>query len=150
MDWQNATRARLHLDTVNEDDGTSGRVLEVKKLNYGPTGEKVKLRWEEGCYVLQGSEPAPAQAAAFNSADAVYLACLDVVTAQGRRVSDSPSSTYAPAVFADMPEAKGINAKGFRMAQDRLFSAGLIHVVTEGSASKRRRHIARKVLEDSL
>ncbi len=31
MDWQNATRARLHLETVEGDDGATGRVLEVKK-----------------------------------------------------------------------------------------------------------------------
>jgi RecA-family ATPase len=147
MDWQNATRARLHLDSVTDEDGTGGRVLEVKKLNYGPTGEKVKLRWEEGCYVLQGTEPAPAQAAAFNSADETYLVCLDSITAQGRRVSDSPSATYAPAIFADMPDARGITARGFKAAQDRLFSSGMIHIVTEGSASKRRRRIARKMSE---
>lgn len=147
MDWQNATRARLHLETITDDDGATCRVLEVKKLNYGPAGEKVKLRWEDGCFILQGSEPAPARAAAFNSADNAYLACLDSVTAQGRTVGDSPSSNYAPAVFAALPEAGGVTPRGLKAAQDRLFSAGLIHVVTEGPASKRRRHIARKAAE---
>jgi RecA-family ATPase len=89
MDWQNATRARLHLETVNDDDGTE-RALEVKKLNYGKPGEKVRLRWEDGCFVPQGSAPAPAQAAAFNSADKAYLACLDRLTEQGREVREHP------------------------------------------------------------
>jgi RecA-family ATPase len=95
MDWQNATRARLHLETVNgADDGTE-RVLEVKKLNYGPVGEKVKLRWEEGCFVLQGSAPASVQAATFNAADQAYLDCLDLLTVQGREVREHPGRNYA-------------------------------------------------------
>jgi len=88
MDWQNATRARLHLETENDDEGSGGRTLEVKKLNYGPAGEKVKLRWEDGCFVMQGETPAPQQAAAFNAADRAYLACLDRLTEQGREVRE--------------------------------------------------------------
>ena len=35
--------------------GDTARVLEVKKLNYGPAGEKVRLQWEDGCLVLEAS-----------------------------------------------------------------------------------------------
>src|SRR3984957_19632899 len=52
MDWQNATRARLHLETVEGEDGSTGRVLEVKKTNYGPCGEKVRLQWDDGSFVI--------------------------------------------------------------------------------------------------
>jgi hypothetical protein len=52
MDWQNAVRALLYLRTTeNEQGATAGRELEVMKSNYGPRGEKQKLRWEDGCYV---------------------------------------------------------------------------------------------------
>ncbi|MBR1151932.1 AAA family ATPase [Bradyrhizobium sp. JYMT SZCCT0428] len=144
MDWQNATRARLHLETVEGEDGKAGRVLEVKKLNYGPAGEKVRLQWEEGCFVLEGTASAPRQGAAFSIADQAYLACLDRLTLQGREVREHPGRGYAPKVFADMPEANGMTARGFKAAQERLFSAGLIHNVTEGPASKRTKRIARK------
>jgi RecA-family ATPase len=147
MDWQNATRARLHLETVTDEDGGTARELEVKKLNYGPAGEKVKLRWEDGCFVLQGDTPAPAQATTFNAADLTYLICLDRLTEQGREVREHPGRNYAPAVFADMPEANGIKPRGFKSAQDRLFSAGMIHIVTDGPQSKRTRRIARKAPE---
>jgi RecA-family ATPase len=145
MDWQNATRARLHLAPDDTDEeGAAGRVLEVKKLNYGPAGEKVKLRWEEGCYVLQGSAPAPAAAAAQNAADRAYLNCLDAATAQGRNVFEATGRGHAPNVFAGMPEAKGTAARAFRAAQERLFSAGLIHNEVYGPPSKNSRRIARK------
>jgi RecA-family ATPase len=150
MDWQNATRARLHLETVDDQDAGTDRTLEVKKLNYGPSGEKVKLRWEEGCFVLQGETPAPKQAAAFNAADRAYLACLDLLTEQGREVREHPGRGFAPKVFAEMPEANGVTARGFKAAQDRLFSAGLIHVITDGPTSKRTHRIARKMTAEPI
>jgi RecA-family ATPase len=150
MDWQNATRARLHLETVADEDGGTGRVLEVKKLNYGAAGEKTKLRWEDGCFVLQGTAPAPTQIAAYSVVDLAYLTCLDVATAQGRRVRESTGRGYAPKVFAEMPEAKGITARAFKAAQERLFSAGHIHNETEGPQSKLTRYIARKPAETSI
>jgi RecA-family ATPase len=144
MDWQNATRARLHLETLREEEGGTDRVLEVKKINYGAPGEKMKLRWEDGCFVPEGSVPAPTQAAAFNAADQAYLDCLDRLTVQGREVREHPGRGYAPKVFAEMPDANGMTARAFKAAQERLFSAGFIHNVTEGPASKRTKRIARK------
>ncbi|UGY15571.1 AAA family ATPase [Bradyrhizobium septentrionale] len=142
MDWQNATRARLHLETVSDAEEGIDRILEVKKINYGAPGEKVKLRWEDGCFVPD-SAPALTRATGFNTVDRAYLACLDRLTLQGREVREHPGRGYAPKVFADMPEANGITARAFKAAQERLFSAGLIQNVTEGPASKRTKHIAR-------
>jgi RecA-family ATPase len=147
VDWQNATRARLHLETVDDLEGGTDRVLEVKKTNYGPCGEKVKLRWEDGCFALQGAVAAPAQAAAHSSAERAYLTCLDLLAAQGREVREHPGRGYAPAMFAAMPEANGITPRAFKTAQDRLFSAGQIYAESVGPASKRTKRIARKPLE---
>jgi RecA-family ATPase len=149
VDWQNATRARLHLETVDDAEGGTDRVLELKKTNYGPCGEKVKLRWEDGCFVLQGAVAAPAQAAAFNAADRAYLDCLDVATAQGRNVFAATGRGYAPKVFADMPEANGVSARALKSSQERLFSGGLIWNEQFGPPSKGTRRIARKPPEPS-
>ena len=150
MDWQNATRARLHLETTDDGEGGTDRILEVKKINYGPPGEKVKLRWEDGCFVMQSETPAPQQVAAFNAADRAYLACLDRLTEQGREVREHPGRGYAPKVFADMPEAQGITARGFATAQARLFGADLIHIITDGPRSKQTHRIARKVTSEPV
>jgi RecA-family ATPase len=95
MDWFNAVRAVLYLRSVeNEQGATSGRELEVMKSNYGPRGEKQKLRWEDGCYVLESAASAPHQAAAFNVADQTYLDCLDAMTSQGRHVCYATGRGY--------------------------------------------------------
>jgi RecA-family ATPase len=144
MDWQNATRARLHLETVTTDDGTSGRVLEVKKTNYGPSGEKVRLQWEDGCFVMEGSAAAPQQAAATATADQRYLECLDATTMQGRHVCPAKGRGFAPKAFAEMPQANGMTVRAFQQAQERLFAAGAIVVEPYGPPSKGTKRIARK------
>jgi RecA-family ATPase len=144
MDWQNATRARLHLETVEGDDGSTGRVLEVKKTNYGPCGEKVRLQWEEGCFVMEGTASAPHQAAANTTAEQRYLECLDAIAAQGRHVCHAPGRGYAPKAFAGMPQAGGLAWRAFQAAQERLFAAGTIENVPYGPKSKGPKCIARK------
>jgi RecA-family ATPase len=144
MDWQNSARALLYLRSVeNEQGATSGRELEVMKSNYGPRGEKTKLRWENGAYVLEGSASAPHQAAAFNAADQTYLDCLDAATAQGRNVFPAPGRGYAPKVFADMPQAGGMTWQGLAKSQERLFAAAKIANVPYGSPSRELKRIAR-------
>lgn len=144
MDWQNAVRALLYLRTSENDQGTTaGRELEVMKSNYGPRGEKQRLRWEDGCYVLEGSASAPAQAAAFNTADQTYLDCLDATAAQGRNVYPFTGRGYAPKVFAEMAQAKGMTAQAFAKAQERLFAAGKIANVPFGKPSKDTKRIER-------
>lgn len=144
VDWQNATRARLHLETTTDDDGGTARVLEVKKLNYGPAGEKVRLRWEDGCFVMEGTASAPRQAAANTTAEQRYLECLDAVTTQGRHVCPAKGRGYAPKFFAEMPQANGMTARAFQQAQERLFAAGTIEVVAYGAKSKGAKRIARR------
>jgi len=145
MDWFNAVRAVLYLRSVeNERGATSGRELEVMKSNYGPRGEKQRLRFEDGCYVLEGSASAPAQAAAFNTADQTYLDCLDAMTSQGRHVCYSKGPRYAPKEFAAMPQANEMTWQGFAKAQERLFAARLIENVPYGPPSKNTRRVARK------
>jgi RecA-family ATPase len=144
MDWQNTVRALLYLrSTENEQGATSGRELEVMKSNYGPRGEKTKLRWEDGAYVIEGSASAPHQAAAFNAADQTYLDCLDATATQGRNVYPFTGRGYAPKVFAEMPQAKGMTAQGLAKAQERLFAAGKIANVPFGKPSKDTKRIER-------
>jgi hypothetical protein len=95
---------------------------------------------------MQGSAPAPAQAAAEAAAEHAYLDCLDMATAQGRNVFPGTGKGYAPGIFADMPEAKakGINKRGLAAAQERLFSAGMIWSEPFGPPGRGSRRVARK------
>jgi RecA-family ATPase len=144
--WNNSGRWRNNFTKIKGEEDAGTRQYEVVKNNYGPDGEKVRLRWERGVFVPEGSTPAPAQAAAQAVADRVYLDCLDVVTTQGINVFVPTGRGYAPSVFADMPEAKtkGVTPHALKAAQERLLSAGLIHNEPFGPPSRGSRRVARK------
>jgi RecA-family ATPase len=128
--WNNTGRWRLNFTRIKSaDEQDIGlRQLEVVKSNYGPEGEKIRLRWERGVFVPDGFAAAPERAAAEASVDEAFLKCLDAVTAQGRRVSPHPSSAYAPTVFGRMPEACGTTRAGMEKAMERLFATLRIKV----------------------
>lgn len=145
--WNNAGRWRLNFTKIKDSDDNL-RQLEIAKNNYGPTGEKITLRWERGVFVPESAAaPSPARAAAENNAQQVYLDCLDVATSQGRNVFPGTGKGYAPKVFAEMPEAKGTSAKALAAAQERLFSAGMIWNEPFGPPCRNSRRIARKTSE---
>jgi RecA-family ATPase len=138
MDWQNAVRAFSYLRSIDIGDGTKGRELEIMKTNYGPSGEKVKLRWEDGCYVLEGSAHSPRAAAAERKVDDLFLRLLSERNAQGRWVTPSKATGYAPKELAAMPSAEGCTATALANAMERLLAAGEIAVERTGPPTKQR------------
>jgi RecA-family ATPase len=140
--WNNSGRWRCNFTKIKDDD--SGlRQFEVVKNNYGPDGEKVRLRWDRGVFVPEGQGSTLQRAAAEAEIDNLYLTLLDAVTAQRRPVSPSTSSTYAPSVFEVMPAAGGCKSRAFAAAQERLFARGAIVLEHVGPPSKRRTYIVR-------
>jgi len=102
--WNNSVRSRIYLETIKGDDGreidADLRVLRVMKSNYGRAGLEMRLRWSSGCFVLDGPAGGFDKLAADAKAECVFLDLLATYAAQGRDVSDSPGSNYAPAEFA--------------------------------------------------
>jgi RecA-family ATPase len=141
--WNNAARSRLYFSSVKAGDepDTGLRELRVMKSNYGPAAESVKVRWQRGVFVP--SETASIERAATEPIDDAFLRCLDAATAQGRTVSDNTGKNYAPPIFEQMPQAKGIKRGAFKPAMARLFSANRIRISTTGPASKLRSQIVR-------
>jgi RecA-family ATPase len=140
VDWSNVVRSRLYLRTVEEEEATF-RELEVVKSNYGPVGEKVRLRWEDGSFVLKGAQSAPQQAATFAKIDDLFLKLLDERNAQGRWVTPNKATGYAPKEFATMPGASGCTAPAFASAMERLLAAKRVIVEPYGPLSKRRQRL---------
>jgi RecA-family ATPase len=147
--WHNSVRARMYFKKVT-DDKNALRALEVKKQNYGPVTETMLLRWQDGVYVREGSGDVEEQAervlerlAQEEKAEQVFLALLRRFARQGRNVSDKPSSTYAPAQFANEPEAKRDKVPKHALAEAmvRLFARDKIAAVSEGSPSRLRTKI---------
>jgi RecA-family ATPase len=141
MDWQNATRGRMYLETVTEDDAGAERVLTVKKTNYGKEGERILLRWQEGCFIPLGTAPPPQQAAAERKVDELFLRLLEERNAQARYVTPSKAVGYAPKELSAMPGAAGVKAPAFAKAMERLLSSGQIIVETFGYASRQRQRL---------
>ena len=79
------------------DQQYNAAALEVMKSNYGPRGEKQKLRWEDGCYVLESSAPSPRQAAAAHKIDDLFVRLLEERNAQGRWVTPNKAVVGANA-----------------------------------------------------
>ncbi len=145
--WNNSVRPRLYLVRIAEEGFerySKARVLKMMKSNYGPTGGKIGLTWKEGVFEADAL-PQGLDAVTRNAkAERVLLNLLDTHAAQGRNVSASPSSTFAPSVFAKMPKAEGCTKRVLTAAMEALLEHGDIVLKTSGPASKQRRYLARK------
>jgi len=148
--WNNSVRSRLNFTSVKPQEGNEPdadmRELRVMKSNYGPAGEIMRLRWQRGLFVPEGSASTLARLAAEAAVEQAYLDCLDAAAAQGRRVGPYRSNNFAPTIFAQMPQGAGYKAKVLLAAQERLFAAGRIATEAFGPPSKRRERIIRKRL----
>ncbi|MCC8964895.1 AAA family ATPase [Bradyrhizobium sp. Pear76] len=143
VDWRNSVRSMLHLSDPDKDD-QDVRTLEVKKSNYGRSGEKVTLRWGGLTFTTaMAGEASLYRAAADRDVEEVFLKLLDKRQAQHRPVHAKNAKGSAPTEFAADPEAGGISAAGFRAAMERMLSNGRIKVVISGPASRRREHLER-------
>jgi RecA-family ATPase len=137
--WNNAGRWRNNFTTIKDDDGL--RQLEVAKNNYGPKGEKVRLRWERGVFVPESSASAPRQSAAQNKVDQLFIQLLEQRNAQGRPVTPNKATGYAPKELAAMPAAEGTTPEAFAKAMERLIEANRILVETSGSPTRQRQRL---------
>jgi RecA-family ATPase len=143
VDWRNSVRSMLHLMSPDKND-QDARTLELKKSNRGRSGEKVALRWTGLTFTTETETAAsPQRAAAERAVDDLFLRLLDKRLAQGRPVHAKSAKGSAPAEFALDPEANGVTADAFRLAMERLFSAGKVVTVEVGPPSRRREHIDR-------
>lgn len=134
--WENAVRSRLYLGTAKERDGyrdPDGRTLSRAKFNYGKRGQELAFRWHKGAFVRDDDLPADyagelAHAAAIAQENARFLECLDVATNKRRNVSHANGANFAPRVFAEMPEARGMSAEALKRGMERLISTGEIEL----------------------
>ena len=110
------------------------------KANYGPTGQELQIRSGDGCFILDGPSGGFENLIVEAKADRVFLELLASHNAQGRDVSDSPGSNYAPALFAGAGPER-LTKDVLRRAMNRLFVAGRIRVEPFGPPSRRRKRL---------
>jgi RecA-family ATPase len=144
--WHNAVRSRLYLKRATTAEGDEPdpllRELEVMKQNYGPVGERVRLRWRDGAFVSEQSAAGSLERLAQNQkADDAFLTLLKRFAEQGQDVSPTSGTNFAPAAFARHPDAGGFQSKHFRHAaparyqedQDRAIRSAVKKPETPGA-----------------
>lgn len=142
--WSNSVRSRLYFERVMQgtfEQDPDARVLRTMKSNYGRTGGEIGLMWRDGVFVAKPQETGLDRMANNAKAERVFIKLLRAFSEQGRRVSDSGGSNYAPRAFAEHPESEGVTKAALRSAMDALFAKGKIRPHETGPPSKRRRHI---------
>jgi len=133
--WHGAFRFRQYLKGVKADDSDQPdndlRELEFKKNQYGPRGENVVLRYQNGLFLPEGGASSLDKRGREFKADELFLNLLRRFEGQGRNLSHKKNApTYAPSAFAKEDEAKKLHLKkiDFEAAMSRLFNTDKIHV----------------------
>jgi hypothetical protein len=100
----------------------------------------VPIRWEAGVFVLAAKD-AFDQTVDEAHAEEIFLTLLRSFAGSQRYVSDKPSSSYAPKLFADQPAASKLTKRELELAMNRLFETKRIPVALEGPPSRQIRQI---------
>jgi RecA-family ATPase len=140
--WSNSVRSRLYFERIKDNDGyeldRDARMLRSMKSNYGPSGMEILCYWQHGVFITQVCGGVANEKE--QNADRIFLEMLEEYEAQGRSVSPSPSSSYAPTVFA-RDKRSMIGKKALTDAMNRLFEAHKIRTETTGPPSKPRKRL---------
>jgi RecA-family ATPase len=141
--WHGAFRFRQYLTGVKAEAGeqpdSNLRQLEFKKNQYGPLGESIVVRYQDGLFLPERGMSNLEKATHEAEADRVFIDLLKRFAAAGRNVSHNPSSpsNYAPKVFGQEIEAKNahVNKADFEASMRRLFANNKIVVEPYGRKS---------------
>jgi RecA-family ATPase/DNA polymerase I-like protein with 3'-5' exonuclease and polymerase domains len=136
--WHNGSRGRAVLRAVKpegEDSDTGLREIKFYKNQYGPLSASCFVRYTNGLFLpVEGMSMDAATRAA--RAEEVFITLLRRFTAQRQVVSHASGRNYAPARFAEHPEAQGITRREFAQAMQRLLDARTIEIRTWGRPSR--------------
>ena len=153
--WDASVRSRLYFQRVktpdkDEEADPNLRALQVMKANYGPIGETITLRWNNGLFLPVGGASYLDKLAIEQTADLLFMDLLANFTRQGRNVSATRNApNFAPAEFAREPKAKNehVSKHAFADAMRRLFVADKIRIEDYGTASRPHSKLAIKQKE---
>lgn len=136
--WNNSVRSRLYLTDAEKNEDPDLRILTTMKANYGKKGDKLRLRYSDGAFVLDDGMVDPVMMGMVHRKhDEKFVELLSKMSRLGQTVSPNPSQSYAPKVFAQHPDGKGVTKAHYQEAMHRLLDAGTIKIVEEGPNSRR-------------
>jgi RecA-family ATPase len=140
--WNNSARSRLYLTTPSGDGSDPDvRILTTMKANYGKKGGEIRMRWQEGVFVLDDGKPSPVAWLMNGRADDAFKKLLSTFNRTGQTVSDVTGTNYAPAKMAKHADASGVSKRQFADAMQRLLESGEIKIVMDGPPSRQRKRL---------
>lgn len=137
--WNNSVRSRLYLTADRDDEDL--RLLKGMKANYGRKGGELRLRWQDGTFVLDDGKPSAAAGLINKQAETTFKQLLSLFNRTGQTVSDVTGTNYAPAKMARHPDAKGHSKKVLAEAMQRLLDRGEVKIVMDGPPSRQRKRL---------
>jgi len=149
--FRNAARAMLYLERAKgEDSSDDERVLKGKKANYGPLGDEIPLRWEDGRFVPALPLVAPSGIFAgmhMRRVEGAFIDGLRAVLAAGFTPSHTKDARghFAPKLLHGRPEVNGFSPADLEKAMRALLNRGEIVLgKTPGPPSRRKTIIVPK------
>jgi len=150
--WSNSVRSRAYLARpVVEDDADpdeNARILSRKKSNYAKIGDEIRLKYQDGVFVLADA-PASEQFGLFgklrrDEAERVFLAGFKVMSERGMRVNIYPNTpNYAPRQMRGFyNEAKAFTEREMSEAMTRCIADNRLRIDEDGAPSRRRSYLA--------
>lgn len=142
--WSNSVRSRLYLQRPagdSHEQDSDVRTLTTVKANYGPVGGEIRVRYRDGVFEIGPGQSGLDRMAAGAKAERIFMDLLRAYGAEGRNVTATPCSTYAPSVFTRDPRAEGVTKRAFEAAMNALFARKAIRVGESGPPSRRRSRI---------
>jgi RecA-family ATPase len=140
--WHGAFRFRQYLTGVKSknDERSDGdlRELQFKKNQYGPLGETIVVRYQNGLFLPERGMSSLDKVVRDAEADRIFIDLLRRLAGEGRNVnSKSTSPNYAPKVFLAETETKKahLHKADLEEAMRRLFASGKTVVETYGKPS---------------
>jgi hypothetical protein len=137
--WHNMVRTQIHLErSTNGSDDTGYRKLVIKKNQYGPDGDAVAVKWQDGMFLPEASLSDYEKAAKDQKADTVFMGLFREAKRLGTPLSPvEASQNYAPRSFAKEEAAKGCTEKDLRQSMLRAIEKGTITIKEKGPPSRR-------------
>lgn len=140
--WNGSVRNRLYLTVPkkqpDEEEGpTDERVLKIMKSNYGPFGEKINCRWEQGVFVRADMKNSGSLTDRLEL-DARILKAAEHLIRNGDRLAAAHGSKNA---FVNrtrtVPSCRDISRGALIAAQERMLADGRLVRVEVGPPSDR-------------
>lgn len=117
------------------------RAITFHKNQYGPASATCYVRYESGLFLpVEGMATDATERIV--QAESIFVTLLKRFTAQNQMVSHNTGRAYAPARFAEHPDAQGITKKEFARAMQRLLDAKIIEIRTWGRPSRLTHYLA--------